>query len=508
MKSQPKTHLPGLHPQADRVPAYDPPDVLGRPHSHPHRGPMPYTCSQQPARPYAYAWEYDYPYYPHSQSLDRQLSLPLQLPPPLPYPAASSYPATCAANPTTNDINSANANKHGSTRQPTPPPPPPPASAPEPSAAGRTSELSGFQVDYTRVSPRKAVRRPRMVLQEEEEEVGRGVSVKTVILRKGADSQGIDHDQVGEIGPPPPEAYIVLRPHRVNLDGKVSGAGVGGGMGMGMGTTKGKGKYGKSIGTGASRKGKVDVGWDDGVPGDIPTFEQWSYELEVLQSPTRGRALGLNPLSRGFPSLSAPLIVQLIVRDGSGGIIPADNSALSRRLVHVVMMVDLVSADGKQSRGVVRVCAAGSGGEVGKVRGEEDGVESSYHLRNFLGGTFRLSSTFSQSRGKEKKRGEGRGKEKKNFFIFSEMVVRTPGEYALMVRLLDIAGPPHLGTSIGVTRSLAEVLTKPFTVFHSSKFPGSIPVTQLSVEFAKQGERNLGRKVRDAIAGSSEEDDG
>lgn len=157
-----------------------------------------------------------------------------------------------------------------------------------------------------------------MVLEEEEEEVGGGVSVKTVILRKGADSQGIDHDQVGEIGPPPPEAYIVLRPHRVpgivNLDGKVSGVGVGGGMG----TTKGKGKYGKSIGTGVSRKGKVDVGWDDGVPGDIPTFEQWyvfafrllfdgstlifdstrSYELEVLQSPTRGRALGLNPLSR------------------------------------------------------------------------------------------------------------------------------------------------------------------------------------------------------------------
>lgn len=103
-------------------------------------------------------------------------------------------------------------------------------------------------------------------------------------------------------------------------------------------------------------------------------------------------------------------------------------------------MVDLVSADGKQSRGVVRVWAARSGGEVGKVRGEEDGVESSYHLRNFLGGTFRLSSTFSQGQGKEKKRGDARGKEKKNFFIFSEMVVRTPGEYALMVRLLDIAG--------------------------------------------------------------------
>lgn len=78
----------------------------------------------------------------------------------------------------------------------------------------------------------------------------------------------------------------------------------------------------------------------------------------------------------------------------------------------------------------------GRGERWGRCGGGEDGVESSYHLRNFLGGTFRLSSTFSQSRGKEK----ARGKEKKNFFIFSEMVVRTPGEYALMVRLLDIAG--------------------------------------------------------------------
>lgn len=187
-----------------------------------------------------------------------------------------------------------------------------------------------------------------MVL-EEEEEVGGGIHVKTVILRKGADSQGIDHDQVGEIRPPPPEAYIVLRPHRVpriaDLDGKVSGVGVGGGMGlglgMGMGTTKGKGKYGKSIGAGVSRKGEVDVGWDDGVPGDIPTFEQWSvfafglpfdrstltfdstrsYELEVLQSPTRGRALGLYPLSRVrrfFLDSPAGLICTTVADVGAG----------------------------------------------------------------------------------------------------------------------------------------------------------------------------------------------
>ena len=110
-------------------------------------------------------------------------------------------------------------------------------------------------------------------------------------------------------------------------------------------------------------------------------------------------------------------------------------------------MVDLVSADGKQSRGVVRVCAAGSGGEVGKVGGEEDGVESSYHLRNFLGGTFRSSSTFSiptiSTRTRPSRETQDRDAQEKgkgNFFIFSEMVVRTPGEYALIVKLLDMAG--------------------------------------------------------------------
>lgn len=149
------------------------------------------------------------------------------------------------------------------------------------------------------MSPRKTVRRPRVVLEEEEEfrggveneAVGDDLDAtslpqsekKTLILRKGADSQGMDSERVGEVRPPPPEAYIVLRPHRVprvaDFGGDVSGVGTGVGtaVGVGKGTgkgTKGKGKYGKSIGTGA-RKGNVDVGWDDGIPGDIPTFEKW-----------------------------------------------------------------------------------------------------------------------------------------------------------------------------------------------------------------------------------------
>lgn len=77
---------------------------------------------------------------------------------------------------------------------------------------------------------------PRMCLEKK----------KMIILRKGADGKGADHDGVGEIRPPPLEAYIVLRPHRVP---KIEGMGEG--------------------------KGEVGVGWDDGVPGDIPAFEKW-----------------------------------------------------------------------------------------------------------------------------------------------------------------------------------------------------------------------------------------
>lgn len=112
-------------------------------------------------------------------------------------------------------------------------------------------------------------------------------------------------------------------------------------------------------------------------------------------------------------------------------------------------MVDLVSADGKQSRGVVRVCersgvSAGLSGGVG----EGETTRVTCHLRNFLGGTFRSSSTFSiptisttrtrPSRDTQDRDAQEKGKG--NFFIFSEMVVRTPGEYALIVKLLDMAG--------------------------------------------------------------------
>lgn len=95
---------------------------------------------------------------------------------------------------------------------------------------------------------------------------------KMIILRKGADRKGADHNQVGEICPPPLEAYIVLRPHRVpkiaDLDEKKVSDSVG--TGKGIGTKRKKKEMGIGVG-----KGEVGVGWDDGVPGDFPTFEKW-----------------------------------------------------------------------------------------------------------------------------------------------------------------------------------------------------------------------------------------
>jgi len=78
--------------------------------------------------------------------------------------------------------------------------------------------------------------------------------------------------------------------------------------------------------------------------------------------------------------------------------------------------------------------------------------------------------------------------------------------------------PAHIGTSIGVTRSLASMLTEPFEVMYvialllisptdrrtdprnSAAWPGSCAVTELSIYFSKQGERNLGVSLSDVLS--------
>jgi hypothetical protein len=44
----------------------------------------------------------------------------------------------------------------------------------------------------------------------------------------------------------------------------------------------------------------------------------------VLQNPERGKALGVENLRRGWPPLTPPLIVQLIVKDKDGEVISTE----------------------------------------------------------------------------------------------------------------------------------------------------------------------------------------
>lgn len=50
----------------------------------------------------------------------------------------------------------------------------------------------------------------------------------------------------------------------------------------------------------------------------------WSFELNVLQHPEKGKALGVENLRRGWPPLTPPLIVQMIVRDQHGDVVATE----------------------------------------------------------------------------------------------------------------------------------------------------------------------------------------
>ncbi|OCF71521.1 hypothetical protein I204_07579 [Kwoniella mangroviensis CBS 8886] len=314
------------------------------------------------------------------------------------------------------------------------PTPPPPA---DHLASIGTITLSGFQTDYSRV-----------IVGEDH-------------LRRAPNSEDIratfqmndDEDN----RPVPAEAYIIMRPHR-----------------------------------------EPNRGWNDGIAEEMRLADGWTYELQLIQQPTRGKALGLGPLPRGWPALSAPLIVQLIVKDQNGKVIPVDHPILNRKLVHTSMTVDLVSEDGTQSRSFMRVRPREQ--DPSKPPSPTSGVPIDPEIynrtqRNLLGALHRSANTFVLD-----------GK-KGIYFLFTELVVRNVGRYALKVSLLDLAGPMHIGTSIGITKTISSALTHTFTVYHGTEFPGALPVTDLSMEFTRQGERNLGRRTRADNNGISSEDD-
>ncbi|WWD01052.1 hypothetical protein V866_007990 [Kwoniella sp. B9012] len=315
------------------------------------------------------------------------------------------------------------------------PTPPPPADH-LPSIG--TITLSGFQTDYSRV------------IVGGEDHLRRAPNSEDI----RATSQMNDEE---DNRPVPAEAYIIMRPHR-----------------------------------------EPNRGWNDGIAEEMRLAEGWTYELQLIQQPTRGKALGLGPLPRGWPALSAPLIVQLIVKDQNGKVIPVDHPILNRKLVHTSMTVDLVSEDGTQSRSFMRVRPRQQ--DPSKPPSPASSVPIDPEVfnrtqRNLLGALHRSANTFVLD-----------GK-KGIYFLFTELVVRNVGRYALKVSLLDLAGPPHIGTSIGITKTISSALTHPFTVYHGTEFPGALPVTDLSMEFTRQGERNLGRRTRTDNNGISSEDD-
>ncbi|WVR05472.1 hypothetical protein IAU60_002488 [Kwoniella sp. DSM 27419] len=303
-------------------------------------------------------------------------------------------------------------------------PPPPPASSPDGPGHG-----VGYQTDYSRVATGvDSVRRP-------ESNVGSHSRRVQAPVQTHAASLDLNKRR-------PAEAYTILRHHRVP----------------------------KSA-------------WTDGLTRET---DDWTYELRLLQQPTRGKALGLQQLPRGWPALSAPLIVQLIVTDARARPITPDDPHLTKRLVHTSMMVDLVSSDGSEYRSTMRL-------QAGQGLIPSTSASADAQQRNLLGSLHRCATVHTMD--------DQRG----FFFLFTDLVVRNVGIYALDVKLLDLAGPAHLGTSIGVTGTLATALTEPFVVYHASQFPGALGVTELSMLFSAQGERNLGRRTRESVRDSSDE---
>ncbi|EKD02902.1 hypothetical protein A1Q2_02846 [Trichosporon asahii var. asahii CBS 8904] len=371
-------------------------------------------------------------------------------------PTGPSYPSTSSA---PHNSNMRHPHHRGSLPPPSRPPPsppppaspsqirapPPPASAPSPPRSGASSPpagyLPGFQPDYARARA-GATRRPSATSAAAE-------SASAVAAPAGNATSA-------DVRPPPTEAYLLLRPHRVPRGG-----------------------------------------WPPSTdPQQAVDSTGWSYNLVVLQHPERGKALGVEQLRRGWPPLTPPLIVQLIVKDQDGQEIPTDNPALARRLVHLTMSVELVSPDGSESRAMMRVRPPSPRGNVQPYYPASAPPPYSVQ-RTLLGSSVRTAQVLTR----ENRKGL--------YFIFQDMVVRPEGKYALDGKVLDLAGPPHIGTSIGVTHPLAFCRTQPFDVIIPQDFPSPVPITPLSAEFLRQGERHLGRRPRnDEGEGESEGEDG
>ncbi|GFZ45931.1 hypothetical protein JCM24511_03664 [Saitozyma sp. JCM 24511] len=246
----------------------------------------------------------------------------------------------------------------------------------------------------------------------------------------------------GDVRPAPGEAYLILRLHR-----------------------------------------RPRGGWGE-VASKSEDPSSWTYELLPIQQPVRGRALQTDTLRKGWPCLSPPLVFQLSVYNSHGRSVPIDHPELSRRLVHMTMQVDLVSPDGLERRAQMLVPKVAPGSRLSPSESGPSSCTNHVPVRTVLGSTFRCVQTLSV----DNRRGL--------FFLFPDLVVRPVGSHAFEGRLIDVAGPRHIGTSIGVTRPVTRVRTQAFENYHPNVYPGAHPITDLSRQFLAQGERYLGRKTR------------
>ncbi|KAG8882635.1 hypothetical protein FRB97_007981 [Tulasnella sp. 331] len=80
------------------------------------------------------------------------------------------------------------------------------------------------------------------------------------------------------------------------------------------------------------------------------------------------------------------------------------------------------------------------------------------------------------------------------FFTFQDLSVRTEGMFRLRLRLINVGAPPApniraMRVHEHVSPVLAQTFTESFVVYSAKKFPGVPPMTALSLEFGKQGQK-------------------
>ncbi|EIW66386.1 hypothetical protein TREMEDRAFT_65669 [Tremella mesenterica DSM 1558] len=78
--------------------------------------------------------------------------------------------------------------------------------------------------------------------------------------------------------------------------------------------------------------------------------------------------------------------------------------------------------------------------------------------------------------------------EKRLYFIYDNLLIRAPGKYKFKCKLLDLAGPKHIGTSNGVTSVLTSICTESFNILPEWEHHCPEPSTDLWKEIKEQDE--------------------